>query len=201
MSKHRQHIENLLAMAVANHERDGYLAPTLIIDGPRDALLVGMEASPDLSPNFATAAGILLTTRRDTEVVVTIVEAWGRAFPEYQDEPEGLPPDFRHGDLGKMAEAGDPEVYTTLVVQAVDVKDPSQDLTATYNVDGKDAGHTAWMEGKVEGRMSEYMREAISRARTTIVPPNLDTNAALGVLLGSRVVAFAAEPLMWDEVG
>lgn len=184
-------------MAKLNYERDGHLVPTLLLSGPRDALLVMMAPSEDLAPNFARAAAFLATTRRDTDLVVNIVEAWGRSYA--QDEGKEALKTVRHGDLGRAAEAGDPNVYTVLVIQAVDPKDRSQDLTVTYNADGPEAGKDLWVEGAAEGRMPEMMRDALRAARSVIIPPDVDTQVALEILVEAGLIDAALEPIVWEE--
>ena len=197
MSRHRDHVQQVLEMAKFNYVKDGYLAPTLLMCGRRDALVVMMAPSPELAPNFARVAGALYCTRRTTDLVVNIVEAWGRAYPKDGSEVENL----RHGDLGRAAEAGDPNVYTVLVIQAVDTHDSAEDVTVTYTVDGPEAGSEMWVEGEAEGRMPEMMRDALHAARSITVPPEMDTQVALEVMATLGLVDAALEPLVWEEGG
>jgi len=196
-SRHQAHVERLLAGAIQNFNDDGYLAPTLILSGPRDALVVRMGPNQDLAPAFAEVAMILAATRRDTDLVVCIVEAWTRSYS--QEDGEKARESLRHGDMARAHEAGDPNIHTCLVVQGVDVMNDADDVSVTRTVDGPDAGQELWHEGPALGRMPEMMRDALRIAKQTVLPPAVTTNDLVEVLIGLDQVAFVVEPIFWRE--
>jgi len=195
VSRHREHIEKLLTGAVENFERDGELSPMLIICGPRDYLVVRMAPSQDLAPAFAETAMILASFRRDTELIVNIVEAWTRDYKE--EEGRKAAETMRHGDMARAHEAGDQNVHTCLVVQGVDTADESQDVSVTHTVDGPRAGEELWMEGPGSGRMPEMMRDAIRLAKQTTLPPNTTQGAIIEVCIRLGLIEFAIMPVLW----
>ena len=123
------------------YERAGHLAPAVHILDIKGAGLsmipntvrFGGEAREQLAALVALAADAV-----DTVFICTCVEAWTKAFPPSVD---GELPDLERGQLQRESEQ-DATIQTSLVVHAIDVRDPAQSYNIMATVTGDPRDHT-----------------------------------------------------------
>lgn len=163
--------------ALANYRRDGDLTPIVALRYAEGTLVCGLGGCDDVPTTQARVAGVLVEVVH-ADTVITVSEAWARAFPADAEIAR-----VARGDLERMHNDGDTAVHTSLIVHAYDVAD----LDASYGViiDADDEA-APWMEstGLSEGRMSELMHVAFTAARQNPPPPEVTVEVALGLLDG-----------------
>lgn len=169
--------------ALTNYRRDKALAPIVALHYADMMLVCALAGCDDVPVTQAKVAGVL-TEVVHADTVITVSEAWLRAFPAEAE--------VAHGDLERMHDDGDAAVHTSLVITAYDVADPDASYAVIIDADDEAA---AWMEssGVTEGRMSGLMLVAFSAARENPPPPGMTVEIALG-MLGDVLHTAVLEP-------
>jgi len=102
-------------MARVNYERDGELAPVLIIEGEKKSAICLMKGSDDMPLAYGRTISMAATLINPT-FVITVTEVWRQALDGLTKEDALKHSEqIRRGDLAKFAEAGDPTVRTALM--------------------------------------------------------------------------------------
>lgn len=155
-----------------NYQRDGHIMPIVhILDGEGSgvSLLPNPERFSGQPREQLAALVAMIADIVDVVFVCTITEGWMKAFPSH--DRDNLP-DLQRGQLSKESET-DPEVRTTAMVQAMDVRDfdHSYSIMSVVKGDPRDHEWDIWPNpGRPEGGMPDDVINAYHKARAHMVP-------------------------------
>lgn len=168
--------EQYAALARANYERDGELAPVLVLHGKEKAaicLMRGSEVMPEAYGRVVASGAIVLLP----EYVVTITEVWMKTYE--RDETRAA--SVQRGDLERFHNEGDETVKTALMVN-VWTMDPTEAATIIDLVVDDKAPTKEYVRTIQTGEMEGYMKDCIIASWTfglTLTPPPIELNPDL----------------------
>jgi ribonucleotide monophosphatase NagD (HAD superfamily) len=132
----REIAEVVAEQAKETYLADGHLVPVLMFrNGDREvtAMLRVEDNMPDVVALVGGAIGAIVRP----QYLVLVSETWSKQFRAADGEnldPARLPP-VERGQLGRMHEAGDTDVHTSILVSAWDMVDLNHSLTILQDAD------------------------------------------------------------------
>jgi hypothetical protein len=181
----RSMAEEYAVLARANYERDGELAPVLVLHGTKRSAICLMKGDEDqpmaYGRTLALATGIF-----KPDYVVTITEVWMKQVHIENLDKEAVKAEtdkIKRGDLGRAAEAGDTQIKTALMTIAWTM-DPRRAVTVIDTVldDKTYDRHTT--VGECDGHMAECIVAGWQMGLDLPVPPMEMTDEMIVSLLG-----------------
>jgi hypothetical protein len=176
--------ESYAELARANFEKDGELSPVLIMHGETKSAICSIKMNEDMPMAYgrvlALGAGIVKPS-----YIVTITEVWAKMYRRVDDPKEAkrIADSVQRGDLGRAAEAGDPEVRTALMTIAWSM-DPRRAVSVIDTVLDDKTYDRMVTVGENDGHMADCVIEGWKFGLRMEPPPEEVPDELLAVTLG-----------------
>jgi hypothetical protein len=169
--------------ARVNYERDGELAPILVLHSEKRAMHCLMYGDEDMPAAYGRTLAVGAAVFKP-DYVLTVTEVWQKSvhYEGSEAEARAETDKVRRGDLSRAAQAGDPSVRTALMTVCWTL-DPRDAYSIIDSVQDDKTYDRITTEGEQEGWMIDCVMGGWKHALTVPPPPIKMTDELIAQLV------------------